>query len=274
MMQLTIEHTTHYQYSEPLLYSIQQLRLTPQDGFGQKVKHWTILVNGQLFQYQDAHGNVMHQVVVDSNHQELKIVAKGEVETGFAHDRQDSELPLQVYLRHTRLTDTSQQLVQFAQSLPAPKNLQDLLAISRRIIRQVPYQKGSTEVYTTASEALATGKGVCQDHAHIFISLCRLLDVPARYVSGYLYTQDGHLLESHAWADAWIEQLGWVSVDVSNCSHINGSHVRLATGLDYHDACPVSGIRVGGGDEQMQAQVHVNSLNPGLAAQMAQSQQQ
>ncbi len=273
-MQLIIQHTTHYQYSEPLLYSIQQLRLTPQDGFGQKVKSWSILVNGQMFQYQDAHGNIMHQVVVDSNHQELKIVAKGEVDTGFAHDRQESVLPLPVYLRHTRLTDNSPQLMQFAQSLQTPKSLEDLLQISRRIIQQVPYQKGSTEVYTTASEALATGRGVCQDHAHIFISLCRLLNVPARYVSGYLYTQDGHLLESHAWADAWLDECAWTSVDVSNCCEINASHVRLATGLDYHDACPVSGIRVGGGDEQMQAKVHVNSLNPKLAGQMLQSQQQ
>ncbi len=272
-MQLMIEHTTQYQYSQPLLYSIQQLRLTPQDGFGQKVKHWNILVNGQLYQYHDAHGNIIHQMVMDSNQEELNIIAKGVVETGFSDDRQESILPLQVYLRHTRLTDSSAQLQQLAKQLSKPQQLPDLIHMSQQIIQLVPYEKGSTGVYTTSSEALATGRGVCQDHAHIFISLCRILGVPARYVSGYLYTQDGHLLESHAWADAWIAEYGWLSIDVSNVTTCNASHVRLATGLDYHDACPVSGIRVGGGEEQMQAQVHVNQLNQAQQMQVAQSQQ-
>jgi transglutaminase-like putative cysteine protease len=96
--------------------------------------------------------------------------------------------------------------------------------------------------------------------------------VPARYVSGYLFTDDGHLLESHAWADAWIDNIGWVSVDVSNACLVDGAHVRLATGFDYHDACPVSGVRVGGGTEEMDAGVNVFQIGAKQQSRQMQSQ--
>ena len=141
------------------------------------------------------------------------------------------------------------------------------------IVERVPYTKGSTSVFTTASQALETGTGVCQDHAHIFIACCRSLNIPSRYVSGYLFTERGDLLESHAWAESWLPNNGWISVDVSNRCLANGSHVRLAVGLDYRDACPVSGIRVGGGYESMSVGVDVSQMGTLSKKQMEQSQQ-
>jgi len=276
-MHLSITHTTHYSYNQPLLYSIQQLKLTPQDGFGQRVKHWSISVNGQLYQYADAYGNVVHSLVVDGNSSEIKIVAKGEVETGLSHIESQEDLPLTIYLRDTNLTQADASLKTFSLAFGEISGVADLEKLSQAIVARVPYAKGVTGVYTTASQAFESGTGVCQDHAHIFIACCRALNIPARYVSGYLFTEHNDLLESHAWVDAWLDNLGWVSVDVSNQCLVNGAHVRLAVGLDYHDASPVSGIRVGGGVELMNAGVHVSQLPinkaSGSREQMEQIQQ-
>lgn len=259
-MQLSIQHTTQYLYSDPLNYSIQQLRLTPQDGFGQRVKNWSISVNGQLSQHQDTYGNIVHTMVLDGNYSEIKLVAKGEVETGLPMNRFENGLPLQIFLRNTDLTAADTNIKAFAASFGPLDKIADLERLSAGIIDCVPYVKGATGVYTTASQAFDASTGVCQDHAHIFIACCRILGTPARYVSGYLFTDDGHLLESHAWADAWLDEIGWVSVDVSNRCLADSAHVRLASGLDYHGACPVSGVRVGGGIETMEAGVNVWQL--------------
>lgn len=265
-MLLTIEHRTHYSYSEPVNYTIQQLRLTPQQGFGQRVSRWEIRVNGHLHQNNDTFDNTTHTLVVDGKHDEINIIASGEVETGLDVPPQDNELPIGTYLRSTPLTESDQGLREFAARFASqPRDSDLLLRIAQAVIAKVPYVKGSTEVETTAATAFDLGKGVCQDHAHIFIATCRSLGLPARYVSGYLFTEDGSQMVSHACVDVWLEGQGWHSFDVSNCCLTNGQHVRLATGLDYRDACPVSGMRVGGGKETMTVTVKVS--------QMQQSQQ-
>jgi len=271
-MQFSIQHTTEYRYSEPLNYSIQQLRLTPQDGFGQRVSNWSISVNGQLSQHHDTYGNLVHTMVLDSNHTEIKLVAKGEVETGLTMTAAPEKLPLTIYLRSTALTAVDAGIQAFTEPFGLLKTIADLEKLSAAIIDQVPYVKGGTGVYTTAAQAFAARTGVCQDHAHIFIACCRSLGLPARYVSGYLFTDDGHLSESHAWVDAWLSDIGWVSVDVSNRCLANSAYVRLATGLDYHDACPVSGVRVGGGLETMQAGVNVWQLGGDESSQLLRKQ--
>lgn len=270
-MELKIEHRTHYTYSEAVAYTIQQLRLTPLDGFGQRVKRWDIRVNGHLHRFTDTHGNIAHTLVLDSPHDEIIITASGDVETGLDTKPPSDFLPLQMYLRTTPLTDVDSVLRNFAsQYTPHLKQQSDewLEEMMHVIIDKVPYSKGNTSVETSAATAFELGAGVCQDHAHIFIACCRYLGVPARYVSGYLFTQDGSLMESHAWADVWWRD-GWQSYDVSNGMRTNGLHVRLAVGLDYRDACPVSGTRIGGGLETMGVSVLVNQ-----AGQMQQVQQQ
>ncbi|SNR89521.1 Transglutaminase-like enzyme, putative cysteine protease [Methylobacillus rhizosphaerae] len=259
-MQLMINHRTHYLYTDIVNYTIQQLRLTPRDGFGQRVRRWEIRVNGHLQQHDDAHGNAAHLLVLDTPHEEINILATGEVETGLDIPPAHDPLPREVYLRATALTEMDVTLRKFAEQfrtgLMNERVLDDMM---HAIVERVPYNRGATVVDTTAAEAFRSGHGVCQDHAHIFIACCRYLGIPARYVSGYLFTDDGTLLESHAWADAWLAA-GWVSFDVSNRCRTNGVHVRLATGLDYRDACPVSGMRVGGGLETMTVGVRVSQL--------------
>ncbi len=277
-MLFTIEHRTRYEYSEPLQYTIQQLRLTPQDNFGQRVIKWDIKVNGQLARFNDAFGNVTHTLVLDKPHWQISIVAIGEVETELPISNSNDSLPVEIYLRETALTASSAALKKFSLKFKGKEN-QGEVALDEMvdaIILQVPYSKGVTNAQTSAADAFEKKAGVCQDHAHIFIACCRLLGLPARYVSGYLFTQDGSLMESHGWADVWLKESGWQSFDVSNQCHTSGVHIRLAVGLDYHDACPVSGMRNGGGVENMEVSVVVNQTehtNQAQKIQQIQSQQ-
>jgi len=99
---------------------------------------------------------------------------------------------------------------------------------------------------------------VCQDHAHIFITLARMLGYPARYVSGYLMMNDRVEQDAtHAWAEAHIAGLGWVGFDVSNAISPDERYVRVATGLDYREAAPISGLLVGAGTEEMAVTLQV-----------------
>jgi len=252
-MLLNIEHQTHYAFSEMVQYTIQQLRLTPRTGDGQQVNHWQIKVNGQLTAFEDAFGNLAHMLVIDQPHDELTITVCGEVDTGVKTAAPAQALPLDIYLRDTPLTQADAAMTTFAQQfVGAP-----LLDMMQALREQMQYIQGATQVDTPAATAFRLGKGVCQDHAHAFIGCCRSLGLPARYVSGYLFTEDGHLMQTHAWVDVW-QADHWLGLDVSNGILTNETHVRLATGLDYRSASPVTGSRMGGGSEGMASMVNVN----------------
>ena len=152
-----------------------------------------------------------------------------------------------------------------ASSPPRPR-AQDLLdrlhALAGIVRDRVDYEVGSTDAHTGAAEALADGKGVCQDHAHIFISAARTLGVPARYVTGYLVLGEQSRSEAHhAWAEAWVEGLGWVAFDVANRICPTERYVRLAVGLDAGCAAPVVGSRRGGQHELLDVSVDVREQN-------------
>lgn len=260
-MLLKIEHKTHYAYSEVVDYTIQQLRLTPQNAHGQRLLHWDVRVNGNLHTFEDAHGNVTQTLVIDSPHQEVSIIAFGEVETNVVETAILETIPLPIYLRQTPLTQPDSAVKAFASTFAKQtKNAELILFMMKKIMEKIAYVKGSTEVKTTAAQVFALGEGVCQDQTHVLLACCREIGIPARYVSGYLFTDDARQMESHAWADIWLEGLGWQSFDVLNQCKTNGKHVRLAVGLDYREASPVSGMRVGGGDEAMKVSVQVEQI--------------
>lgn len=275
-MLLNIEHQTQYVFSEMVQYTIQQLRLTPSNGDGQQVRHWQLKVNGQLTPFEDAFGNQAHTLVIDQPHEELLITVSGTVETGIDTGASASTLPVEIYLRETPLTQADAAMAAFAQRfINVP--VTDMMHTLRE---HMQYIKGATQVDTTAAEAFHLGQGVCQDHAHAFIGCCRSIGLPARYVSGYLFTVDGSLMQTHAWVDVWQEGR-WQGLDVSNGTRVNETHVRLAHGLDYRSASPVTGSRMGGGIEGMASVVSVNqhaantaSQRQQLLLQQAQSAQQ
>jgi transglutaminase-like putative cysteine protease len=252
-MLLNIEHQTQYIYSEAAQYTIQQLRLTPRDGMGQQVKHWEIKVNGLGDAFEDTYGNLTHTLVIDQPHYELLISVAGEIETGLETLATNQPLPVALYLRESPLTQADDAMTAFARQF-AHASLPDMMHALRD---KMHYIKGATQVNTPAAEAFKLGKGVCQDHAHAFIGCCRSLGLPARYVSGYLFTEDGSLMQTHAWVDVWQNEQ-WLGLDVSNGMLTNETHVRLAVGLDYRSASPVTGTRIGGGMEGMSSMVSVN----------------
>ena len=136
--------------------------------------------------------------------------------------------------------------------------LEKLHALSQVVREVVDYEVGSSEPEWSAEEALAAGKGVCQDHTHVFLAAARHFDIPARYVSGYLMLNDRVTQDAmHAWAEAYVDGLGWVGFDVSNGIAPDERYVRVATGLDYGDAAPVSGTRIGGAGEALEVQIEV-----------------
>lgn len=262
-MQLHIRHETIYRYAEPVKRSVQNLRLTPRRDPIQRALSWTLQAPGRQHAQLDAHGNIVHLLIVNEPHHEIRILVNGVVETAAAPHAplpNEGRLSPLAYLAETTLTKADESIASFARrhlgdTLPSERFLIDL---SHAICETVQYEKGSTAVDEPATHSFARGKGVCQDQAHVFIACCRTLGVPARYVSGYLYDERQPEVASHAWVDAWLgRDSGWVPVDVTHHERAGPSHCRLAVGRDYLDAGPIRGVRRGGGPEEMHVMVNV-----------------
>jgi transglutaminase-like putative cysteine protease len=264
-MQLRILHRTAYHYDEPVKYSAQALRLTPRREGNQRVLSWGIHAPGRRIEQVDAHGNVTHLLTVEDPHQEIEIVVSGSVEVAAEGVLMPHEGPLSplAYLASTRLTTADEAIVKLTkQHLDGSGSMRERLqALANAVQDRVHYKKGSTSVEDTAAAVLARGEGVCQDQAHVLVACCRAGGIPARYVSGYLYSggDDGGDAASHAWVDAWIgDARGWLGIDVTHRESAGLSHCRLAVGRDYLDAAPVRGVRRGGGREIMDVDVTVS----------------
>jgi len=268
-MQLHIRHETRYRYDRPVKYSVQSLHLTPRRDPGQRALSWTITAPGRRTEQIDAYGNISHLLTIEQPHREIQIVVRGVVETADTDGRQeDGPLSPLAYLAPTALTAPTEELRAFARC--AVEHVKELRAradaLAEAVVRAVRYKPGVSDVQDGAAAAFKSGEGVCQDHAHVYIASARSLGMPARYVSGYVYTGDPSEVASHAWVDVWLgPEIGWQSVDITHQCPAVRSYCRLAVGRDYLDAAPVRGVRHGGGGETMEANV--------LVAQSAQQQQ-
>ena len=267
-MRIQIRHTTDYEYSEPVLGAVQYLRLSPRSGPSQTVNRWRVACHGAaLTEWTDQFGNICHTLVLTRPRDRLALEVTGDVktiETNGVVPVGLTALPAEVYLRETSYTTPDARLRKFATGFRQEirqDRVAGLHSMMLAIRNEVAYEDGETHVHTTAAEALADGKGVCQDHAHILISACRLLGIPARYISGYLANGDGTEEHgaSHAWAEAYVPDRGWVSFDPANGVSATTAYVRTAVGLDYGDAGPVRGVRTGGGEESMNVVISMNS---------------
>lgn len=273
-MLLNIQHETIYRYSSPVDYTIQHLRLTPRHEVQQQPIDWKINAPGKFQRQLDAYGNVGHILVLDRPHEEIRISVSGQVEIAKenAHLPSDGgEVPLLAYLQPTHLTTADLAIQELAKAAFNSKRgaVDSIFKLIDRIQHAVAYIPGTTQVTSTAAEVLEAGTGVCQDYAHVFIACCRALDLPSRYVSGYIHPGDTDHAASHAWADVWLEGQGWVSFDVTNANFAASEHCRLAVGRDYLDACPVRGVRHGGGAEAMEVMVRI--AHPDSAGVLLQS---
>ena len=203
----------------------------------------------------DGWGNVLHVLTLDNPHKEITIRASGIVDIADeGEETRDEEAELLsplVFLRSTPLTRADTAIREFAQRLYRPDAAEESLnQLMADLLLRMPYSPGATQVQDSAADAFARAKGVCQDHTHVFLACCRALEIPARYVSGYVYSDNAQHVAMHAWAEVWLDG-HWLSFDITNNTRRLNQHLRLATGLDYLDACPVRGTRLGGGGENM-----------------------
>ncbi len=280
-MRLRISHTTTYHYEPPATGVIQILRLTPGSHDGQYVAEWQIDVstNSRLDMHEDAFGNVTH-VMTHGTIADLTITVGGLIET---HDTggvlrgTDERFPPSLFLRQTSLTSVNPAMENFARELRAESEA-DALGFLHSLMTQVnehmTFDEDPTNSGTSAIEAFAGKRGVCQDYAHIFIACARSGGVPARFVSGHFLRSDGTVNQAagHAWAEAYVGDLGWVGFDPANCICTTEAHARVAIGLDYLGAAPVRGTRYGGGAETLTVSVRVDQAGrPGQSQWQSQS---
>lgn len=256
-MRLSVYHETTYHYDDQVRNSIQYLRLTPQESERQRVISWQLDLPRPARAQRDPFGNTLHVLTLDESHERIVISASGQVEINAECEVENDGHEVLPYCRFTRLTQADGALRAFAlESCGDARDRKALASLMYAIADCMVYRPRATRVDSTAAEAFAGGAGVCQDHTHAFLACCRSLGIPSRYVSGYLLTENSSHMASHAWAEAWVEG-GWYSFDVSNRLTRPERHLKLAVGMDYLDACPVRGVRRGGGSEQMHAQVQV-----------------
>lgn len=266
-MRIEIRHITTYTYETPARYAIQSLRLTPPTLEGQEVLSWSIRApgfDGCVF-FRDGLGNLVHLTTTNVLHDGMTIEATGIVETedccGIVRGL-DEAAPRRVFLRQTEKTKPDKAIRDLAYSVTngrIPTDMLDCLHTLMRTVREaVRYEIGATHAHTSAAEALSQGRGVCQDHAHVFIAAARLIGIPARYVNGYFLS--GTLAPSeahHAWAEAWIDGLGWVGFDPANGMCPTERYVRLSCGFDAASAAPIRGTQRGGRNEALDVKVEV-----------------
>jgi transglutaminase-like putative cysteine protease len=280
-MLLVVRHLTQMSYPEGAAGLALRLKLFPQSHEGQRVIEWQVDIDGQEIVQSTVGGSGERfaQWLSQGGRDSLEIVAHGRVETedkaGIVRGLRRAAPPA-VYLRGTPLTEPDDAIRALGGDLaPGADAVAALHALSRRVREALPYRSGITESATSAAAALAGAGGVCQDHAHIFISAARARGLPARYVVGYLLASDeaDQQFETHAWAEAFVEGLGWVGFDVTNGVSPTDRYIRLCTGLDANDAAPVRGIVTGGGPGTVSANVRIARAE-GDAEAIQQQQQQ
>ncbi len=266
-MLVSICHVTRYKYDDTARYSVQSLRLTPPSFAGQKVLAWTIAAPGiaRATQFIDAFSNVSHLTSITGDHTEIECRAEGLVETedraGIVRGLQDT-VPVRVFLRETAKTEPDEMIRELSAIALKGSQIDGLHTLMHTVGERVRYEIGVTGAHTSAAEALAEGRGVCQDHAHVFISAARAAGIPARYVNGYFLSGEDEPSEAHhAWAEAFVDGLGWVGFDPANGTCPTDRYVRLATGLDAVSAAPIRGNRRGGAQEALDVLVEVQQAN-------------
>lgn len=263
-MRLAIHHLTRYHFDEPVAHGLQRLRLTPKETSGQRVIDWRMSYDGGRLEadYDDHNYNRTTLISLIPGTCELTVTCEGVVDTSDEAGvigRHSGYLPLWHFLDPTPATSAGAGCKALVAALGQREPGVGMLhRLSAEILDRVAYEIGVTDIETGAEEAIAAGRGVCQDHAHIFIACARAMSIPARYVSGYLMMNDRIEQEAgHAWAEAYVDGLGWVGFDISNGISPDQRYVRVATGRDYGEAAPVTGVSYGARDEAMHVSLAV-----------------
>jgi transglutaminase-like putative cysteine protease len=280
-MLFTIDHETAYSYKERVRESYTVCHLQPLSDLTQYCTGFDLRIEppAQIFVYRDRFGNEVHHFDYLANHDALTISARSTVVTARASLPQ---APVSVE-REALIGDAIlPQLYDFMHESvyivfgPALRNLSTFLGepgddLAAYFIRAgeaihelFAYDRDATGVHTIVDEAVELRSGVCQDFAHVYVALCRLHGIPARYVSGYIHTRSGDDVlgaeASHAWCEAYLPPYGWVGFDPTNARLIDDDFVKIAVGRDYRDVSPVRGVYKGASQGLLSVNVAVEAL--------------
>lgn len=269
-MRLSVRHDTVYQFEQPMRFVTQSHRLRPAANAGQRVLDWSVRAAGADFgaAFVDGAGDAVNTMTVQGPVERIVVEVEGTVETastaGVLRGHRETVSP-RVYLQSTRATEVNRLLLELRDTalsgVRGGGELERAHRLSAGVADAIAYVTGATGAQTTAADALTLGQGVCQDMAHALIALAHAADLPARYVTGYLRT--GEDIEAgeaaHAWAEIFVEGLGWVGFDPANRCCPDEHYVRLGSGRDAREAAPIRGVSRGGGGEAMDVSVVVSA---------------
>jgi len=248
------------------------LRLTPRNHEGQHVVYWRIDISSdcRLRASEDAFGNIVHNFTADGPIEDLTIKVEGEVDTFDTHAilRGSLErLPPELFLRDTPLTAASPECRAFAESAARPHSgvLDQMHALLAAVHGHLALETADPHQALGAAAAFAAAQAVSADFAHVLIASARSIEIPARFIRGYLLTESAAAATTaHAWVEAHVGSLGWVGFDPMQGRCPDDNYVRVAVGLDGLGAAPIRGRRHGGDGESMKVAIDVAPAWPAM----------
>jgi len=281
-MYYSIRHVTRFRYSAPISESIMEVRIQPRTEGTQHCLDFrlTTTPRARILDYRGEQGNKVHHFDVPNRHAQLTISAHSLVELvppveppealePGAWEELDALTANDEYwdsLVPSHFASPTELLYALAKELDVRRH-DDPLTVLRELTTSlhasIEYSPEITNVDSPIDDALTVRRGVCQDFAHIMITLVRTLGIPCRYVSGYLFQQSGYRDRSsesatHAWVEALLPGLGWVGFDPTNDTLAGGRHIRVAVGRDYADVPPTRGIFRGNAESELAVTVKVS----------------
>jgi len=281
-MYYTVRHLTKFVYSNPVSESIMETRMHPRSDTSQRCLtfHLSVSPRCRVFSYRDHLGNHIHHFDIPVAHEQLVIVAESLVEMdeiimvpSFLSPDAWAEIDAMVQegdfwemLLPSEFTTPTPMLEELADKLDIRRRDDPLMVLhdlNEKLYRYFEYVAKLTKVDSPIDVALANKAGVCQDFAHVMIALVRSrLRIPCRYVSGYLFHNDGKDRSvnsaTHAWVEVLVPQYGWVGFDPTNWLIASDRHIRTAIGRDYADVSPTHGIFRGRAASELTVAVRVS----------------
>jgi transglutaminase-like putative cysteine protease len=291
-VRLDIRYCTRFEYDAPVRESQNELRAAPMSDPRQLLISYRVSTTpaSRVFSFTDYWGTRVDAFGVREPHDSLEVVAEASVETRRApmftasphidsvRDEAFREEHLE-YLQRSPHADWGWHVTEEATreaGASGPDLVGVVLALHRHVGGAIRYEPGSTYVGVEVDEVLARRVGVCQDFAHLAVAMCRSIGIPARYVSGYLFTTndasgedpeaDVVRVQTHAWFEAAVPGVGWLALDPTNSSEVGLRHVTIGHGRDYDDVPPLRGVVAGAATPSLGVSVDIRRLAPTSAA--------
>lgn len=280
-MKWEIRHRTQYKYAAPVRGSVNELRLQPMSNAEQTLGSFDLRITPEtrVRHYHDFYSNDVHHFEIPEPHTELTIETRSLVTThapaGLPLDARPASRALLKdavkvgrcydFIQASRFVDTDPATWRMA--IDAVHGEDDVWQCALRLMNFVrehlSYQSNSTHVHTHMRDVLAGRRGVCQDFAHVLLGLCRTLQIPALYVSGYLATETASA--THAWVEVFVPGHRWQSLDPTHNRRTDETYVKLAVGRDYADVPPVRGTYKGTTERSLAVEVKIEKRDEALA---------